>query len=186
MSFRTNLDRLLDNIDRERRRDEDGDQVPDNRRAVGRELDTSPLGPDATNPERMRRIFRVVEEAYKKAAQAEELGKLAARFRGIADLHHHHARGDVSVTVRYLDADRPEDIGLSPFEIHPRDLEEAKKETGSSRPDLNALKVLRRELRNGVLAAYAKLEPRVRDALRERADQGHLAVQVVMDLRPAE
>ena len=75
---------------------------------------------------------------------------------------------------------------MSPFEIHPQDLLEAKKETKTSRPDVNAMKVLRLHLRNGVLAAYKKIEPRVRDALRERADLGHLSVQVVMDLRPAE
>ncbi len=49
---------------------------------------------------------------------------------------------------------------------------------------MNALKVLRLELRNGVLAAYKKVEPRVRDALRDRADMGHIAVQVTMDVRP--
>jgi predicted Rdx family selenoprotein len=41
-------------------------------------------------------------------------------------------------------------------------------------------------LRQGVKAAYAKLEPRIRDAIRDRADMGHVQVQVTMDLRPAE
>jgi hypothetical protein len=47
------------------------------------------------------------------------------------------------------------------------------------------MKLLRRHLREGVLAAYKKIEPRVREALRERADHGHVAVQVTLDLRPA-
>jgi hypothetical protein len=186
MSFRTNPDRILESIDRARTRDEEGGRPSDDRQAVGRELDTSPPATDATNPERIKRIFRLVEEAYKKAAQAQELGKLAARFRGIGDLYHHHGRGDVSVVIHYLDSGRPDDVGISPFEIRPKDMEEVKKESGSSRADLNALKILRKELRAGVMAAHKKMEPRIRDALRERADQGHLSVQVTMDLRPAE
>ena len=51
---------------------------------------------------------------------------------------------------------------------------------------MNALRVLRKELRGGVLAAYQKLEPRVRDAIRDRADMGHIQVQVTVDLRPGE
>jgi hypothetical protein len=51
---------------------------------------------------------------------------------------------------------------------------------------VNALKVLRKELRGGILAAYTKLEPRVKDAIRERADMGAIQVQVMVDLRPAE
>ena len=46
--------------------------------------------------------------------------------------------------------------------------------------------MLRREIRDGVMAAYRKVEPRVRDALRDRADMGHVAVQVTMDVRPVE
>jgi hypothetical protein len=75
---------------------------------------------------------------------------------------------------------------MAPFEILPERLIEAKKETKTSRPDVNALKVLRRQIRDGVLAAYRKVEPRVRDALRDRADMGHVAVQVTMDVRPVE
>ena len=60
------------------------------------------------------------------------------------------------------------------------------KVTKTSRPDVNAMKVLRAQLREGVLFAYKKVEPRIRDALRERADMGHVTVQVTMDLRPAE
>lgn len=186
MSLRNNPDRILESIDRERSRDEEGGRAADDRQAVGRELDTTMPPPDATNPERMKRIFRLVEEAYKKTAQSQELGKLAARFRGIGDLYHHHGRGDVSVVIHYLDSGRQDDIGMSPFEVRPRDLDEVKKESGSSRADVNALKILRRELRNGVMAAYRKMEPRVRDALRERADHGHISVQVTMDLRAAE
>jgi hypothetical protein len=186
MSLRTNPDRILESIDRERTREDDGGRISDDRQAVGRELDTLPPPADATNPERMKRVFRLVEEAYKKAAQGSELGKLATRFRAIGDLHHHHARGDVSVVIQYLDSPRRDDVGMSPFEIRADDLEETKKLTDSSRPDVNAMKILRRELRDGVMSAYKKLEPRIRDGLRERADQGHLTVQVTMDLRPAE
>ena len=187
MSLRTNPDRILESIDRERSRDEESAGRPsDNRQAVGRELDTTPPPPDATNPERTKRIFGLVERAYRQTAQGSELGKLATRFRGIGDLHHHHARGDVSVSIHYLDSARPDDVGMSPFEIRPADLLEAKKETGNSRADFNAMKVLRVELRNGVMSAYKKMEPRIRDALRERADIGHLSVSVTMDLRTAQ
>lgn len=187
MSLRTNPDRILENIDRQRSRDEENaGRQPDDRQAVGRELDTTPPPPDATNPERMKRLFRLVEESYKQAAQGTELGKLASRFRGIGDLHHHHARGDVSVVIQYHDSGRPDDVGMSPFEIRPENLAEMKKETGNSRADFNAMKILRTELRDGVMSAYKKMEPRVRDALRERADIGHLSVNVTMDLRTAQ
>ncbi len=187
MSLRTNPDKILESIDRQRSRDEEtAGRQTDDRQAVGRELDTTPPPPDATNPERMKRIFRLVEESYKQAAQGSELGKLAARFRGIGDLHHHHARGDVSVVIQYHDSGRPDDVGMSPFEIRPQDLADTKKETGNSRADFNAMKILRTELRDGVMSAYKKMEPRVRDALRERADLGHLSVNVTMDLRTAQ
>lgn len=187
MSLRTNPDRILESIDRERSRDEETTgRLSDNRQAVGRELDTTPPPPDATNPERMKRVFKLVEQSYRIAAQGSELGKLAARFRGIGDLHHHHARGDVSVVIQYLDSGRPDDVGMSPFEIRPRDLVQMKKETGNSRADFNAMKLLRTELRDGVMSAYKKMEPRIRDALRERADIGHLSVNVTMDLRTAQ
>ena len=63
---------------------------------------------------------------------------------------------------------------------------DAKKETHTSRADVNALKVLRWQLRHSVKTAYQKLEPRIRDAIRDRADMGHVQVQVTVDLRPAE
>jgi len=186
MSLRTNPDRILESIDRERTREEEGGRHSDDRQAVGRELDTMTPASDATNPERMKRVFRLVEKAYMKAAQGNELGRLAARFRAIGDLHHHHARGDISVVIHYLDSGRPDDVGMSPFEIRPVDVEEVKKDTESSRADVNAMKLLRKELRDGVMSAYRKIESRVRDALRERADIGHISVTVTMDLRPAE
>ena len=187
MSFRTNPDRILESIDRERSRDEESAGRPsDDRQAVGRELDTTLPPPDATNPERVKRIFQLVEASYRQAAQGTELGKLAARFRGIGDLHHHHARGDVSVVVQYHDSGRPDDVGMSPFEVRPEDVAAVKKEFGSSRADFNAMKILREELRNGVMSAYKKMEPRLRDALKERADIGHLSVNVTMDLRTAQ
>lgn len=182
MGFRTNPDRILENIDRDRERRDELLGGPD-QQAVGRELDTSVPDRDATNPERTKRIFAVVERAYVKSAGRDELGKIAARFRAIGDLPEHRARGDVSVTVRYLDHARPDDVGVAPFEIHPEEIAEAKKETHTSRPDVNAMKVLRDKLRGGVLSAYKKVEPRVRDALKERADVGHVEATVTVDLR---
>lgn len=184
MGYRTNADRILENIDRSRNRDDD--RQSDDRQATGRELDTQAPGNDATNPERVKRVFRAVERAYMKAAQREELGRLAARFRSIGDISHHHARGDVSVSIRYLDDSRSDDVGITPFEIRASDVEEAAEESGSRRADVNALRILRQELRNGVLTAYDKIESRVKDAVRDRADMGHLEVRVTMDLRPAE
>ena len=186
MSYRTNPDRILDNIDRARNREAESARFTLDRQALGRDLDTAIPDTDATTPERVKRIFSVVERAYTKAAQRSELGKLAARFQAVGDIHHHHARGDVSVSVQYLDHERSDDVGMSPFEIRPYEVAEAKKETKTSRADVNALKVLRKELRQGVLSAYQKIEPRIRDALRERADMGHVQVQVTVDLRPAE
>lgn len=186
MSYRTNPDRILDSIDRARNRDAESARFNLDRQATGRELDTEIPDLDATNPERGKRIFRAVERAYTKAAQRGELGKLAARFQSVGDIHHHHARGDVSVQVHYLDHDRQDDVGMAPFEIRPYEVADAKKETKTSRADVNALKVLRKELHQGVLSAYQKIEPRIRDALRERADMGHIQVQVTVDLRPAE
>jgi len=186
MSFRTNPDRILESIDRERTRAEEAARHTDDRQAVGRELDTLPPPPDATNTERMKRVFQLVEKSYMVAAQATVLGRLASRFRAIGDLYHHHARGDISVVIHYMDSPRYDDVGMSPFEIRPKDLEEIKKDTASTRADVNAMKILRRELRNGTMSAYKKMEPRVKDGLRERADIGHLTVTVTMDLRPAE
>jgi len=186
MGFRTNPDRILENIDRARSRAEEAGRAGPERQASGRELDTDVPDSDTTNPERIKRIFKTVERAYVKAAQSAELGPLASRFQAVGDVHHHHARGDVSVSIQYLDSNRPDDIGMSPFEIRPDDLVEARKLTKTTRPDVNAMKVLRKELREGVLTAYKKIEPRIRDGLRERADVGHVAVQVTMDLRPAE
>jgi len=186
MSYRTNPDRILDSIDRARNRDAESARFQLDRQAQGRELDTQIPDPDATNPERGKRIFKAVERAYTKAAQRAELGKLAARFQSVGDVHHHHARGDVSISIQYLDHERNDEVGMAPFEIRPYELTEAKKETKTSRADVNALKVLRKELRQGVLSAYQKIEPRIRDAIRERADMGHLQVLVTVDLRPAE
>ncbi len=186
MSYRTNPDRILDNIDRARNRDAESARFNLDRQAMGRDLDSQVPDLDATNPERAKRIFRTVERAYVKAAQRAELGRLAARFQSVGDIHHHHARGDVSVSIQYLDHERHDDVAMSPFEIRAYEIAEAKRETKTSRADVNALKVLRRELHKGVLSAYQKIEPRIRDALRERADMGHVQVQVTVDLRPAE
>ncbi|MBW3533675.1 MAG: hypothetical protein KY453_00440 [Gemmatimonadetes bacterium] len=185
MGFRTNPDRILDNIDRARSRESDAPRSGTDRQATVRELDSVVPDVDATNPERMKRLFRIVEQAYTKVAQSQELGPLAARFQAVGDIHHHHAHGDVSVAFAWLDSERHDDIGLSPFEITADAVADAKKETRTSRPDVNAMKVLRHELREGVRGAYRKIEPRLRDALRERADMGHVAVTVTVDLRPA-
>jgi hypothetical protein len=184
MSFRTNPDRILDRVDRSRNRD-DSDSRTSDRQASGRELDTELPPVDATNPERMKRLFRIVERAYTACAQSASLAPLAQRFQAVGDVANHHARGDVTLAVRYLDHQRSEDFGMSPFEVHPDDLVEARKETRTTRPDVNALKVLRGELRKGVQAAYQKVEPRLRDALRDRADMGHVEVEITVDLRPA-
>lgn len=185
MGFRTNPDRILENIDRARERSRDGLLGTDDRQATGRELDTNVPDGDLTNTERAKRVFQAVERAYMKCAQSSELAPVAARFQTIGDIKDHHARGDVSVSIQYLDADRSDDIGVAPFEIVPAELEEARKETKTSRPDVNAMKVMREKLREGVLGAYKKIEPRVREAMRERADLGHLSIQVTIDLRPA-
>ena len=186
MSFRTNPDRILDNIDRARNRDAENARFEVERQAMGRDLETEMPDLDATTPERLKRIFAIIENAYTKAAQRTELGRLASRFQAVGDIHHHHARGDVSISIQYLDHERFDDVGVSPFEIRPYEVADTKKETKTSRADVNALKVLRKELRRGVLSAYQKLEPRVRDAIRDRADMGHIQVQVTVDLRPAE
>jgi hypothetical protein len=183
MSLRNNPDRILDRIDRSRNREDSGGRGSD-RQATGRELDTTIPDLDATTPERAKRVFAAVERAYVKAAQSGILGPLAQRFQAVGDISSHHAMGDVSIAVRYLDHDRPEDFGMAPFEVHPDALVEARKETRTTRADVNAMKILRKELRDGVMAAYRKLEPRVRDAIRDRADMGHIEVQVTMDIRP--
>ncbi|MEX0935586.1 MAG: hypothetical protein WD013_01695 [Gemmatimonadota bacterium] len=184
MSFRTNPDRILDHIDRERNRD-DGGRDDFFRDASARELGTDVPAPDATPSERVRRIFGLIEKAYTATASGPEIRKLAQRFQTVGDISNHHARGDVSVQIAYLDHDRADDVGMTPFEITPGRLEEARKASKSSRPDANALRILREDLRNGVMAAYRKIEPRLRDAVRERADRGHIAVRVTIDLRPA-
>lgn len=181
MSLRTNPDRILDSIDRERNRDDAANFFV--RETSARELDTEPLSSDATQAERARRVYALVERAYVSAASSPEMRKLAQRFQAIGDIHGHRARGDVSVSVHWLDSDRDDDTGVTPFEIREDRLEEARKVTQSSRPDANALRVLREDLRNGVLAAYGKIEPRVREAIRNRADHGHVEVQVTLDLR---
>lgn len=186
MSFRTNPDRILENIDRARSRDDGGLRAGSDRQASGRELDTDVPDVDATTPERVKRIFGALERAYTTCAQSAALGPLAQRFQAVGDVSTHRARGDVSVSIRWLDHDRNDDFGMSPFEIRPDDLVEARKATKTTRPDVNALRVLRHRLRAGVQEAWQKVEPRVRDALRDRADMGHVEVQVTVDLRPIE
>lgn len=185
MSYRTNPDRILDNIDRSRNREAEESAHRFQRDASARALRTDVPQHDAPTTERVRRVFQGVEEAYRDTAQSSELKQLASRFQAIGDISGHYARGDISITVQYLDAERADDVAVAPFEVHPEDLEEAKKETRTSRADVNALRVLRRKLRNETMAAYKKLEPRIRDAVRERADVGHVGVRVTMDLRPA-
>ena len=184
MSFRTNPDRILENIDRARSRDDGDFGSGSDRQASGRELDTDLPAVDATTPERVKRVFAAVERAYTSCAQSASLGPLAQRFQAVGDLSEHRAHGDVSIAIRYLDHKRDDDFGMAPFEVRPDHLIEARKTTKTSRPDVNALKVLRERLRTGVLEAYQKIEPRVRDALRDRADMGDVEVTVTLDLRP--
>ncbi len=183
MSFRTNPDRILDSIDRARNRDDGGPLFI--REATARVLDTEPLASDATQAERVRRIFAAVERAYVATAGAGEMRRLAERFQAVGDMHNLRGRGDVTVAVHWLDHDRPDDTGMAPFEIRPERFDEVREVTKSSRPDANALRILREELRDGVVAAFGKLEPRIREAVRERADLGHVAARVTLDLRPA-
>lgn len=184
MSFRTNPDRILDHIDRQRTRDIHATHFAHS--ATSRQLDSEVPEVGSTPTERTRRIFGLVEKGYMEVAQSADIKRLAARFQAVGDINAHHARGDVSVSIQYMDAERHDDIGVVPFEIVAADLEEARKATRTSRPDANALKVLRMNLRDGVMAAYKKVEPRIRDAIRERADLGHIAVQVTIDVRPAD
>ena len=183
MSFRTNPDRILAGIDRQRDRAAQAGQ-DFVRQAMARELDSEMPSLDATGTERLRRLFKLIERAYVSAAGSPELKRLAARFQTVGDIAHHHARGDVTVSVHYMDSDRMDEVGLAPFEIFPETVAEAKKETRTSRPDVNALKILRKQLRDGVMSAYEKIEPRLREAVRERADMGHVTAQVTLDLRP--
>ncbi|MDE2981775.1 MAG: hypothetical protein OXU74_11325 [Gemmatimonadota bacterium] len=185
MSYRTNPDRILESIDRARSRDMERALSLNDRQARGRDMDTEIPDGDSTTPERMRRLFSLIEAGYRKAAHSSEMRPLADRFRAIGDISHHMARGDVSVSIHYIDSERHDDVGVVPFEIIPKNLEDAKKETRTSRPDVNAIKVLRLRLRDGVLAAYRKIDPRLRDALKDRADIGHVEAEVTMDLRPS-
>lgn len=184
MSFRNNPDRILSSIDRAREREAEARQ-DFTRQASARELDAEVPGPDQMASERARRVFSVVERAYVSTAGSFELKRLAQRFQAIGDIANLHARGDVTIAIQYVDSDRHDEIGMAPFEIFPDEFAEAKKTTRTSRPDVNGLKILRQHLRDGVQSAFAKLEPRVKDAVRERADLGHVAAQVTMDLRPA-
>jgi len=185
MSYRTHPDRILDHIDRERNRDLDDPGAPTVRQASARELGSEKPDASSTQHERLTRIFNLIDTSYTKTAQSADLRRIAARFRGIGDLAEHRARGDVTISVQYLDAQRNDDVAMAPFEVRPDALEEAKEATGTSRADVNALKVLREHLREGVMAAYAKLEPRLRAAIRDRADLGHVSVQITVDLRAA-
>lgn len=186
MSFRTNPDRILDQIDRARSREEEGGGVLFAREASARVLGTEPPEPGSTPGERARRVFGLVDQAYREVAGGGELRKMAARFQAIGDLSALNARGDISITVHYLDHARSDDVGMVPVEVKAEEVQEAKKVTGTSRPDVNALKVLRELLRDGVQAAYAKLEPRLKDAIRERADLGHISLQLSLDLRATD
>ena len=64
MSYRTNPDRILDNIDRARNRDAEAAGLYVERQAMGRELETEIPDLDATNTERLKRIFGILERAY--------------------------------------------------------------------------------------------------------------------------
>ena len=116
MSLRTNPDRILDNIDKQKLREEEN-QSNQNRQAVGRALNSDTPDLDATTPERTKRLFQVVQDAYGLAASNTELGRLASHFRAVGDIPNHHGRGDVSVSIQYVDSPRLDDIGMAPYEI---------------------------------------------------------------------
>ena len=103
MSLRTNPDRILDNIDKQKLREEES-RNNQNREAVGKHLNNEAPDLDATTPERTKRIFGVVEEAYNKIASNKELGRLASHFRAVGDIPNHHAIGDVSISIQYIDS----------------------------------------------------------------------------------
>ena len=92
MSLRTNPDRILDNIDKQKLREEEN-QNNQNREAVGKAYNREAPDLDATTPERTKRIFGAVEEAYNDIASNKELGRLASHFRAVGDIPNHHARG---------------------------------------------------------------------------------------------
>ena len=138
MSYRTNPDRILDNIDRARNRDAESVRFQVERQAMARDLNTDIPDLDATNTERLKRIFASLERAYTKAAQRTELGRLASRFQAVGDIHHHHARGDVSISVQYMDHERFDDVGVAPFELRPSEIADAKKETKTSRTSMRS------------------------------------------------
>jgi len=183
MSFRTNPDRILDSIDRAKERAAEA-RADFTRQTVARELDTEIPGLDDTMSERSRRVFKLVERTYMATAQSNDLRQLAQRFQAIGDIASLHARGDVTVAIHYIDADRPDSVGMSPFEIFPEQFTEERKTTKTSRADINGLRLLRTCLREGVQSAFSKLEPHIRDAIRERSDMGHVAAQITVDLRP--
>ncbi len=199
MSYRTNPDRILEGIDRARSRNMERALALNDRRTRGWTLDSTVPEPDATTPERMARIFGLVETAYRNAAAGREMGPLAARFQKIGDISSQDALGDVSVSVQFLGlpaeslgpSDRgmrqwQEAVDIAAFHVKPEDLREAELETRTSRPDINAMKVLRLRLRDGVRSVCRKIEGRIREALRERADFGHVQVEVTLDIRPAD
>ncbi len=185
MRYNRMTDRILNRIDRGRDRDMDRVLSLNDRQARGKEMDSTAPDPDATTPERLRRLFALVEASYRSAARQAAMEPLAARFQTVGDIRDRSARGDVSVSIHYLDNERHDDVGVVPFRIIPADLDEARKQTRTSRPDVNAMKVLRLRLRDGVMAAYRKIEPRLRDAIKDRADIGHVAAEVTLDLRPS-
>ena len=55
MSYRTNPDRILDNIDRARNRDAESARFQVDRQALGRDLETDMPDVDATTSERLKR-----------------------------------------------------------------------------------------------------------------------------------
>ena len=148
MGLRTNPDQILENIDRQRSREEEAHAAGQDRQAVGKELETEIPDVDATTPERMKRIFAIVERAYNQAASNAELGKLASHFRAVGDIPDHHAHGDVSVSIQYIHPSRPHDVGMAPLEIRPHPLFAAKNATTHSRHDVHPPNVPRHQRRH--------------------------------------
>ena len=158
MGRRDRGDRILDSIDRARAREAMPPTSGTDRQATGRSLNTELVADGATTTERLKRIFSVVEASYREAASGDQLRPLAARFQAIGDIPDHRARGDISVAIQYMDHERYDDIGMMPYEVGPEMLKEAREHTRTSRPDANALRVLREALRKGVMTSFQKIE----------------------------
>ena len=77
MSYRTNPDRILDNIDRARNRDAENARFQVERQAMARDLDTNIPDLDATTAELLKRIFGSLERARRQYGAIEQTGRFS-------------------------------------------------------------------------------------------------------------